>query len=187
MLERAKANDGSAARLGRRGGAQDGLTVHGRWRFVCKDRYGRIKWTEEADNLVVTQGKNYLLDAGLAAGTAITAWYLALIADTPTIDAGDTYASHSGWTEDANYDEANRVTWTPGSVASASVDNSASAAVFTMSDTTTIAGAALVSNNTKSDTAAAGAKLYSAVAFTGGDRAVVDGDTLTVTATYSLT
>jgi hypothetical protein len=62
--------------------------------------------------------------------------------------------------------------------------NSTSPAVFNINATSTVGGAFLVSNNTKSGTTGT---LFSASDFTTGDRSVVSGDTLNVTYTFSLT
>jgi hypothetical protein len=91
-------------------------------------------------------------------------------------------SSHCGWTEVTAYDEAARQAFTPGSVASQSVNNSASKAVFTISSSVTVGGAFLVSNSTKGGTTGT---LYSAGAFSGGNRALVDDDVLNVQATFS--
>ena len=61
--------------------------------------------------------------------------------------------------------------------------NSASPATFSINGTTTVGGAFLTSNNTKGGSTGT---LFSASDFTGGDRSVVSGDTLTVTYTFSL-
>jgi hypothetical protein len=152
-----------------------------KWEVECKDKQGNLKWTDTIDNLVVNEGLDHILESTLAGGSQITTWYVGLLNDSPTVAATDTMSSHAGWTENTNYDEAVRQTWTPGSVASQSVDNSASKATFTMdTDSDTVAGAFLVSNSTKSGSTGV---LYSGGAFSGGDKSVDDGDTLTVTLT----
>lgn len=142
-----------------------------------------LRWHDRIENIVVNAGLNYLLDTGLSAGVAITTWYLLLTDGTPTVAAGDTMASHAGWVEVTAYSEGVRQTWTDGGVASQSVDNSASAAVFTISsDTTVVGGAALTSVSTKGGTTGT---LYAAGAFTAGDKSLDTSDTLTVTATFT--
>jgi hypothetical protein len=62
--------------------------------------------------------------------------------------------------------------------------NSASPAVYSINGSTTVGGAFLTSNNTKGGTTGI---LFSAADFQSpGDRSVVNGDTLTVTYTFSL-
>lgn len=99
--------------------------------------------------------------------------------------AADTSASHTSWTELAAYSEANRQTFTAGTVASGSVDNSAAKAVFTINaDNTLIGGLFLIDNNTKSGTTGT---LYGMAPFTTvGFRQLNNGDTLSVTATLSV-
>lgn len=141
-----------------------------------------IGWSVEWTNRIVNVGLNYLLDVSLVGGTQLSSWYLGLInGASPTIAAADTMSSHSGWTENTNYDEATRRAWTPGAVASQSVSNSASPAVFTISTNgQTLGGAFLVSNSTKGGTTGT---LYAAGTFSSSKNAD-DNDTLTLTATF---
>ena len=97
--------------------------------------------------------------------------------------AADTMASHAGWTEVTAYSEAVRQTLTLGAVASQSVDNSASKAAFSINaDATTIGGAFITTDNTKGGTTGT---LAGAAAFTGGNKAADNGDTLNVTVTLT--
>ena len=153
------------------------------------ERIRRLPWARKLrevrtwENLVTTEGKNYLLATGLDGGTPITTWYLSLTDGTPTAAAGDTMASHAGWVEVTGYDEAARQTWTGGTAASASIDNSASVATFTItSNSTTVGGAFLTSVNTKGG---ATGTLYAIGAFSGGDLVLNAGSTLDVTATFT--
>ena len=161
-----------------------GATLHHHYVVEAHDRDGDLKWREEVDNLITTEGKNKYLDACLKTGLASPAWYVSLIkAASGSIDVADTMASHPGWTEgapDTDWTGA-RIVWTPGTIAAGSVDNSASKAVFPILGSLTIKGALL----TDAATGTAG-KLLGAALFTGGDRAVVAGDSLSVTLTCSL-
>lgn len=157
-----------------------GMSTH--YRVECHDAEGNLKWVEEFDNLVVTTGLNEVLDKTFKGSTYTAAWYVGLTDGTPTVVAGDTMASHGGWTEVTAYDEANRQTLTLGTVSAGSVSNSASKAVFTISGTTTVGGSFVTTNNTKGGSTGV---LYGAGAFTEGDRSVVDNDTLTVTVTLT--
>lgn len=172
---------GVRAKKGR--GLDGAVGVMGRWQITCRDKHGNIKWTDVIENLVTNAGLNYLLDAGLSGGTQVTTWYVGLTDGTPTAAAGDTMASHAGWTEVEAYDEATRVAWTDGGVSNQSVSNSGSAAEFTIStNSTTVGGAFLVSNSTKGGTTGT---LYAVGAFSAGDKSLDDGDVLTVTATFT--
>lgn len=167
--------------------AQKGTSVteagrpRGFWHIECRDRGGNLKWTEDFENHVC--GSNYLLDVALSGGTQITTWYMGLMAASPTTSASDTMSSHAGWTEFTAYDESVRQTWTDGGVSSGSVDNSGSAAVFTCStNSSSVGGTFLTSDSTKSGTTGT---LYAAGAFS-SNKSLDDGDTLTVTATFTM-
>jgi hypothetical protein len=92
--------------------------------------------------------------------------------------------SHGTWTELTAYDEAARPGWTAGTVAAGSVSNTASKARFTASGSMTVLGLFMTSVATKGGTTGT---LYGAADFTEGSRAMVDNDTLDVTATVSAT
>lgn len=149
---------------------------------VCRDKDGNIKWEETSHNLVVTTGLNDILDKYYKGSTYTAAHYVGLKL-AGTIAAGDTMSSHAGWSESTSYSNANRPTFTPGTVSGGSVDNSASKASFTINGTATIAGAFLTTNNTKGGTTGT---LIGATDF-GTARSVLSGDTLDVTVTATLT
>lgn len=154
----------------------------GKWSMRCI-RGGEVVWQEDWTNIITTAGLNYLIDAGLSGGTQTTTWYVGLVnGATPTFAAGDTSASHAGWTEEQNYDEANRVTFTDAGPTAGAVTNSASPAQFTMSSAVTVGGAFLISNNTKGGTTGT---LYAEGDFA-VDRSVQDNDVLEVTATFGV-
>ena len=90
-------------------------------------------------------------------------------------------ASHSSWSELAGYTQSTRPALSLGTVASQSVDNSASKGTFSVNATATVAGAFLSTDNTKSGTSGT---LYGVVDF-GSSRAVISGDTLEVTVTLT--
>lgn len=151
----------------------------GHWDVVCRDRNGVEKWRDEIENLVTNEGLNYILDAGLSGASPDTTWFIGLISATPTVAAGNTLASHAGWTEVTAYDEGARQAWVDGGVSSQSVSNVGSPAVFTISaDGTDVGGAFLCGVNSGTS-----GTLYAAGAFTAGNKSLDDGDTLEVTFT----
>lgn len=155
----------------------------------CQPIVRRRKWRHERHNLVVNAGLTHWIGVEIAATTQITQWYVALEDDTPTNAAGDTYASHAGWTEHTDYDEATRPTYDEASGGTGALTNAASPATFTISASITAGGAALVGGGTAADTpgdTAGGGTLLCGVAFTGGDRALVDNDVLEVTYAISI-
>jgi hypothetical protein len=153
----------------------------------CFGADGQLKWEEEFQNLVVTQGKNYLLDQGFAASsTNVLRMGLKLVG---TALAADTYASHSSWAESTVYSGSRA---TPAfSAASAGSKTTSSVAVFNINGTATITGCFLVMAPTTTtlgtigDTSATGAVLYSAGDFS-ASKSVTSGDTLNVTYTAAL-
>jgi hypothetical protein len=188
-IERAKAND--SVQTGLIAGTQNAeqASATGRFKVECFDKDGNLKWAVESKNLVVNVGLKYMAGSALAAETQITTWYLGLYgagaSNTPA--AGDTASSHAGWTEITPYSNATRPTATFAAATTANpsvVTNSASPASFSINATATVGGAFLISNNTKGGTTGT---LFSAADFQSpGDRAVVSGDTLNVTYTFSL-
>lgn len=154
------------------------------YRFEARDPQGNLKWVVEESNIIPNVGLDDILDKYYKGSAYTAAHYVGLTDGTPTVAAGDTMASHAGWAEVAAYDEAARQTLTLGTVASQSVDNSASKATFTIStNSTTIGGGFITTNSTKSGTTGT---LVSAVAFTAGDKVLDDGDTLSVTVTATM-
>lgn len=183
-------NAGFDARVGVRSAVRGALAAaalaaafQGHWEVVCRDKDGVEKWRDTIDNIVVNEGLDYILDAGLSGGTVDTSWFIGLTSASPTIAAGNTLASHAGWTEVTAYDEASRQAWVDGGVSGQSVSNAGTPAVFTINaDTTDVGGAFLcgVASGTSGI-------LYAAGAFTAGNKSLDDNDTLEVTFTATAT
>ncbi|MBI5035558.1 MAG: hypothetical protein HZB51_34130 [Chloroflexi bacterium] len=164
----------------------EGLKVklENHWVVECFDKNGKLKWRDEFDNLVMTGGKNDVLDKYFKGSAYTAAWYVGLTGATPTFAAGDTMASHAGWTENsADYSQATRPALTLGTPSAGSVDNSASKAVFSITGTASIGGAFIVTVSTKGGSTGT---LYGGAAFAEGNRSVVNGDTLNVTVTLTV-
>jgi len=150
------------------------------WNIKCFDSEGNLKWDVTKKNLVVTEGLNHVLSSTFDGATQITAWYVGL-KNAGSVAAGDTMASHAGWTENVDYSQAARPTLTLGTAAAGSIDNTASKSVYSINGTATIAGAFITSDNTKSGTTGT---IYGAVDFSSA-RSVISGDTLEVTVTLT--
>jgi hypothetical protein len=187
--DKVKSKDVASSSLVAGGFAADSASAKGVYKIQCHDKDGNLKWEDEAPNLVVNVGLQDM-NAKYFTGSAYTAaWYIGLYgagaSNTPA--AGDTMSSHAGWTEVVAYSQATRPACTFGTPTTANpsvATNSASPATFSINGTTTVGGAFLTSNNTKSGTTGT---LYSAADFSApGDRAVTNGDTLSVTYTLSL-
>lgn len=147
-------------------------------------RDGEMIWSDEFENLVVTEGRNEYLDKVYKAAAYTASHFVGLTDGTPTFAAADVMNSHAGWAEVTAYSEANRQTFTPGTVSGGSVSNTAAKAVFNINGSATVGGAFLTTNNTKGGTTGL---LIGGNAFTGGDRSLQNNDTLNVTVTASLT
>lgn len=164
----------------------DVMGIHGKYHAVCYDKDGNIKWEDDIENLVTTVGKNLTLDTILgnsAAGAVVMG-----LKGTGSAAAGDTQASHAGWLEvglaNAPTYSGNRKTPTF-SAASASSKTTSSAVSFSITGTGTVAGcfiniggSATIDNTTGT--------LFSAGDFS-SSKSVVNGDTIAVTYTASLT
>ena len=160
----------------------------GRFLMECFDKDGNLKWSAEEGNLVVNVGLQYMAGTALTSTAQITSWYIGLYgagaSNTPA--AGDTMASHAGWTEVTPYSGTRpAATFAAATNANPSVvTNTASPASFSITSTQTVGGAFLVSNSTAGGSTGT---LFSAADFQSpGDRSVVSGDTLNVTYTFSL-
>lgn len=141
-------------------------------------RDGMLLNISEFQNTVVNEGLQNILDTTFSAAAEESPWYLGLTDGTPTVAAGDTMASHVGWVEETDY-TGNRQEWVE--VRSGqSMTNAASVAVFPITGTATIGGAFLTA-----DATGTAGPLMSAGALTGGDRSVINGDTLNLTYVFA--
>jgi len=192
--ESGKAEHVSEAALLRAGAMSEEARARGRFLVECFDKDGRLKWRDTIENLVATVGKNLALDTYLAgAGYTVTGPFMGLISSAGYSTgpaAGDTMASHGGWAEAGN---ANAPTYTAprktcawsGAAAGAKALSAALAFVFTGAGT--VKGCFLVFGSGAVTTIDnTGGTLYSAGLFTGGDKAVVNTDTLNVSYSTSL-
>jgi hypothetical protein len=187
--DKCNAQESSCASIGHDCDQGDSLLARGVFHAVLRDAEGNVLWEDTYKNTVVTQGKNYLLDNGLAGSAYTAAFYMGLISSTSysTIVAGDTAASHAGWLEAGGtnaptYSNANRLTaaWSAASGGSKALS---AGLTFTFNGSGTVKGSAFWTNNTKDGTSGT---LLSAGLFSGGDQPVVSGNTLTITYTLSL-
>lgn len=186
-MEFSSAKDEVTASLVANKGATERVGAGGIYTVVCHDANGVEKWSDSFHNLVVNEGLQDMNSKYFSGSGYTAAWYLGLVTGPGSgtaYAAGDTLASHAGWTENTAY-TGNRKAATFGTATTADpsvISNSASAAVFTMSSNAqVIAGAFLCSVSSGTS-----GVLFSAGDFTGGDKTVDSGDTLTVTYTFSL-
>ena len=155
----------------------------------CFDADGNLKWESSLPNLVVNVGLQDMNTQYFKGAAYTAAWFIGLYGAAASNNpaAGDTAASHAGWTEVVPYSNATRPAATFGTATTADpsvISNSASPASYTINATSTVGGAFLISNSTKSGTTGI---LFSASDFAApGDRSVASGDTLNVTYTFNL-
>jgi len=188
-VEKAQAADVIGSAITKALDSGESATAKGVYHMQCFDKDGNLKWEAECPNLVVNGGLQDMNNKYFLGSAYTAAWYIGLYgagaSNNPA--AGDTAASHAGWTEVTPYSQATRpaCTFATPTTANPSVaTNSASPAVYSINATATVGGAFLISNSTKGGSTGT---LYSASDFTSpGDRSVVSGDTLNVTYTLSL-
>lgn len=173
------------------------LSIKGKYTFECRDKDGKLKWKDTIDNLITTVGKNFILDTVLAGSAyTVTGPYLGLISNvsyTTGPAVGDTMSSHGGWTEAG---ATNAPTYT--SPRKTAVFNAASGGSKALSSNLSFAitsgtnviikGAFLVlGTGAVSTIDNTSGTLFSAGTFSGGDKTVSNGDTLTVSYSVALT
>ena len=161
-------------------GAAMGVQFKNTYAFECRDAEGNLKWSEEVHNLTTNAGIADVLNQYFKGAAYTAAFYVGLKGAGAAANA-DSMASHAGWAEVAAYSNATRPALTLGAVTgttTASVDNSASKAMFNINGSATVDGAFVTTSNTVSG---ATGTLFGAATFSGGSRAVLSGDTLSVT------
>ncbi len=175
----------------------ESVGIEGHYHVVCHDADGNLKWEQTFPNLVNAVGKELMLDT-LLSGTSYTTVgpFLGLISgSSPTFAAGDTMASHGGWTEFVNYTVGGSAVRGTASFSAASstgasptnvTTKTASAITYTITGAGgTVGGCFLVTGSGASSTQNnTSGTLYSAGAF-GTAKITTSGDTVSVT--YSTT
>lgn len=192
MNERINPADAVGASVSKGGALSASVHASGVYTVECYGADGALKWRDEFPNTVTTVGKNLLLDTLLGgSGYSVTGPYCGLIssASYSAIAAGDTMSSHAGWLEAGS---GNAPTYSGSrktlsfSAASSGSKATSSAASFSITGTGTIKGGFVVLGSGASATVEnTGGTLYSAGLFSGGDRAVINGDTVNVSYTAS--
>lgn len=168
-------------------GTTNGIGVHSVWNFELYDKNGNLKWADyNRPNIVTHEGLDDMLSVYLDNDTQSATWYVGLVNTNTAAAATMTYAVPV-FTEDTDYDELVRQTYT-GVVSSQSITNTASKATFTITTGgQTLYGCFLANVNTKGDTAGGGV-LFCYALFSSG-KPVEAGDTFkaysTITAAHA--
>ena len=164
----------------------DEVAINGYYHAVCYGADGQVKWEAPIENLVTTVGKNLTLDTILgnsAAGAIVMG-----LKGTGTASAADTQASHATWNEvggtNAPAYSGNRPTPSFSS-ASAGSKTTSSAVSFSITSTGTVAGCFINIGGSATKDSTTGT-LFSAGDFS-SSKSVVNGDTIAVTYTLTLT
>lgn len=171
----------------------DRSSVKGVFTFKLYDARGNLINQGRFKNLVTTVGKNEILnDALRGSAYTVTGPFCGLISSVSwsAVAAGDTMASHAGWTEANGTNAPTYGTSRPTSsfaAASGGAISYSAAASFTFTNSGTVEGAFTVmgSGAVASNTSTAGT-LLSAGAF-GTAQPVISGNVMTVSYTLTLT
>jgi len=185
-LDKLTATDNVAATTKYNTMPSDSLAINGYYHAVCYGADGQVKWEAPIENLVTTVGQNLTLDTILgnsAAGAVVMG-----LKGTGTAVAADTQASHASWNEvggtNAPAYSGNRPT--PSfSAAAAGSKTTSSAVSFSMTSTGTVAGCFINIGGSATKDSTTGT-LFSAGDFS-SSKAVVNGDTIAVSYTLTLT
>jgi hypothetical protein len=157
---------------------KSGVKFGGRFHFRCVDKDKKIKWETEADNMVVNEGLNYLLDVGLvgSSNAQIDPFYVGLLTSSPSISATDGTSDLTEFTAYSSERKAYTNTRT-----NQTVSNSTGKASFSVngSSQTRVGGGLL----TQYSTGSSGILLCAAAL--SSNRSVSTGDTIEVTYTFS--
>jgi hypothetical protein len=192
MLNHASSLDTVNSSLAMPNDSENIVGASGQYFFECFDSEGNLKWSETVKNLVTRAGVQAMNTRFFVTSTT-PAWYVGLVdggGTAPVYSSFDVINSHTGWTEFyLYYSQANRPTCSFGTATTSSpsvISNStgSSLAIYSITGPGSVAGAFLVSENTKNGTTGV---LFSVAGFTSGIRSVANGDTLQVTYTFSLT
>jgi len=186
MNDNLSANDKVEAATSYNTQPHDSMAIEGYYTAICYSADGFVKWTEDIHNVVCTVGKNATLD-GILGNSAQGAVVMGL-KGTGTALAADTMTSHTSWVEvglaNAPTYSGNRPAPTF-SAASAGSKTTSSAVSFSMTGTGTVAGCFInIGGSATKDTT-------TGILFSAGDfsssKSVVNGDTIAVTYTATLT
>lgn len=163
-----------------------GLRVKSFWKAETVDKDGRIiSLSDFVPNVMTGEGLTLWMEIMFKGRvTDLLNWRVMIFSDNASPTAGSTYAS-KGVTEYSGYTESLRPVFQSGSVASQQLSNTATPALFSMTDNVTIFGAGLVlGSSTKGDSAAAGAVLMAAAKFA-APQVLANGVVLRVTASVT--
>jgi hypothetical protein len=198
----AKAADNCGAIVMRGAGYEESMEIGGFYEVECHGPDGKLKWRDTIKNLVTTEGRNALLTHALKGSAYTSTAFVGLVESTgfSAYNATNTMAGltaagggspTNGWNEATSAMCAARQAITLGTAAAGSLATS-SASTHAILATCTIKGCFLALRSTAGVASVAtvgstAGALYSAGNFSGGDKALSNGDTLSVSYTATLT
>lgn len=197
--ERVEGQSAAQAAHARACGLNDQLDPHGFYEVQCFDKDGNLKWEDTIHNVVCTEGKNAAFTQLFKTGISGTPpLYMGLI-NNVTYSApvvGNTAGAIANSGSANSWNEAVVGTCAARQVpafaaASAGAISLSAARTFTIVGTDTINGVFLLITSVAAvaptaTVAATAGSIWSAGAFTGGAKAVANGDTLNVSYTASM-
>jgi len=194
MKDKLNAVESANASISSLTGMGESCQAEGVYTFKCFEyEGGPLLWEDTVHNVVATVGKNLMLQTALTgSGYTVVGPYMGMISSisyTTGPAAGDTMASHGGWTEAGTTNAptfAARIAPSFGT-ASAGAISTSSAVSFTMTGAGTLKGAFIVYGTGAVTTILnTSGTLLSAGLFTGGDQPVNSGNVVQVTYSLSL-
>jgi len=194
MKDKLNAVESANASISSLAGMGESCQAEGVYTFKCFEyEGGPLLWEDTVHNVVATVGKNLMLQTALTgSGYTVVGPYMGMISSvsyTTGPAAGDTMASHGGWTEAGTTNAptfAARIAPSFGTASAGAISTSA-AVSFTMTGAGTLKGAFIVYGTGAVTTILnTSGTLLSAGLFTGGDQPVNSGNVVQVTYSLSL-
>lgn len=168
----------------------------GRYHVECRGPDGELKWVDDIENVVCTEGKNVMLDAALAGSSyTVVGPFMGLISSVSytavaATDVGTQINGTNGWKEAGGTNAPTytsprpTVAW---SAASAGAKAPTGAISFAITGTGTVKGCFLLfGTGAVSTLDDAHGKIWSVGVFSNGDKVVGNGDTIAATYSTSL-
>jgi len=177
MLSSGGGNMKVRARLIARPASRVEMSFRNTYQMLCFRPDGSLRWKATLENLMPTEGRNFILEAALK-GSSYTATIFLGLKGSGTAALADTMASHSGWSELTAFSESTRPAWVGGSALAGEISNAASPAEFSVTGTITVAGALQTTDDAKGGGDGA---LLGVGDFEEGPRPAYPGDTLKLT------
>lgn len=197
-MEKINTQESSSASVERRTNDEHLVEAHGHYEVKCFDSEGNLKWEDVIDNVVCTEGRQANLQHFLKGSAYTASQVMGLIGNVTysapvagnTAGAIATSGSANNWNESTSGVSATRQTPAFANASGGSITLSSNAS-FSITGTDTINGVFVLCRSSAGvapTTAVANTSgaIWSAGAFTGGAKAVSNGDTLSVSYTSTL-